>query len=194
MRTLILLYFISCTSLILSAQDFHELKTGIVTLIRLDPNLSYERSKDNIGFEVTASLGNERLSIFNNLGGITSFESFRRPYFGTEILIKHYLHPLSKDHPFVTYFGGQSRIRVETKRNEDYIVRYREQIGREPELDNIMLWSLEFVGGVKSIIKQSRFTLDGKFYLGLDSFELVKYGDFSFTAGINLKLGYILNS
>ena len=185
MRTIsaLLLIFLSVQ---VRGQVLHELKMDVIKLAGVSPNLHYEISKGKIGLQVGCFFGESNLFI-HDPNNFISAEEFKRTHLGFAAVGKFYLKPLTLDNPFVTYFALKSVIRTQLTVDDDFFVRYQQVHSMMPTPEKILGWP-NYVGvGVKSIIKQSRFTLDGLFLLGFDL-----YTNVSVDLGLDFKLGYLL--
>ena len=189
MRKLNILFALLLFSHYLHAQN-HELKTGLLGWVTLDPNIYYEFSKGKTGIEIGGAFITQKIRIGNGID--LPEERYRRHFLEGQILFKYYFKELNNKQPVVTYIGTQLRPRTHAGIEKGYVSAYTEFFGEEPDLSGLVSLPFELVIGIKSIVKQSRPTLDGRAWLGVDLKTLINDESFvSVGIGLDLRIGYL---
>ncbi len=185
-------------SVYLPAQNLHEIKTDLFSLLHADLGLIYEVSNANRGFEFGFFVENQTFKRFirnydDHLN--QSLEKFNGKNLQTRLGWRKYFANQLSETRADYYLGAQSvsRFRMEEPTTE-FLDRYFEEFDKMLDLPHIIQWSLDFVAGCKIVSKNNRLTFDAGIASGPEISRFVEgVGPIGFNAEINIRIGFRIN-
>ncbi len=161
----------------------------LIELAVREINLNYEFSTSKQGWEFGFNLGKNQVIISDSIN--RTFQSFTQKNITTTILYKSYLEHVTALRPITIYWGGQVRPRFTLSTETGYFESYLEVHDQKARNSLITSIPVELVAGLKSLVKSTGLSIDGRFFTGIDLYSIFIPGDNRFfTAGLGLLIGY----